>query len=371
MRCADQGFVSGDGSVTQVAAADRKDPVSFSGTTLDGQPYDVRDDRGRVVVVNVWGSWCAPCIAEAPALQAVHELTAGPGRVVRRHQHQGRRGRGARAREAVRRHLPEHRRRRRAGAARPARRHCRRRRSRRRWSWTARAGSPRASSARPTARCSTEWSTTSSPRTPRDERRQHDHRRLAGAGAAARGRRRAGVVPVPVRAAAGARLPGVHHRPLGVRGVRQRAAQARPAGAGRAAVRRRVHPGLRQRGGAAGQLRRVPAGEPGRAAALARRHHHRARPGVHRRRAVDAARHAARPQAGGRAGRCAGARHAVRARLDAVHRADAGRGDGARPERGDGAARRRAGGGLLHRAGPAVRPDRARLQPGDDRVLAG
>ena len=72
---ADQGFVSGDGSVTQVAAADRKGPVSFSGTTLDGQPYDVRDDRGRVVVVNVWGSWCAPCIAEAPALQAVHELT--------------------------------------------------------------------------------------------------------------------------------------------------------------------------------------------------------------------------------------------------------------------------------------------------------
>ena len=28
-----------------------------------------------MVVVNVWGSWCAPCIAEAPALQAVHELT--------------------------------------------------------------------------------------------------------------------------------------------------------------------------------------------------------------------------------------------------------------------------------------------------------
>jgi thiol-disulfide isomerase/thioredoxin len=72
-----QGFVSGDGSVTQVAVADRKDAVSFRGTTLEGQPYDVRDDRGRVVVVNVWGSWCAPCIAEAPALQAVHELTQG------------------------------------------------------------------------------------------------------------------------------------------------------------------------------------------------------------------------------------------------------------------------------------------------------
>lgn len=74
-----QGFISGDGTVTQVAVGDRKGAVRFSGTTLDGRPYDVRDDRGQVVVVNVWGSWCAPCIAEAPALQAVHEQTRDGG----------------------------------------------------------------------------------------------------------------------------------------------------------------------------------------------------------------------------------------------------------------------------------------------------
>ncbi len=74
-----QGFISGDGTVTQVAAGDRKGAVRFSGSTLDGQQYDVRDDRGQVVVVNVWGSWCAPCIAEAPALQAVHEQTQADG----------------------------------------------------------------------------------------------------------------------------------------------------------------------------------------------------------------------------------------------------------------------------------------------------
>lgn len=74
-----QGFISGDGTVTQVAAGDRKGAVRFSGSTLDGQPYDVRDDRGQVVVVNVWGSWCPPCIAEAPALQAVHEQTLDDG----------------------------------------------------------------------------------------------------------------------------------------------------------------------------------------------------------------------------------------------------------------------------------------------------
>ena len=75
----DQGFISGDGTVTQVAVADRKDPVSFSGTTLDGRPWNVRDHRGDVVVVNVWGSWCAPCIVEAPALEAVHEQTEADG----------------------------------------------------------------------------------------------------------------------------------------------------------------------------------------------------------------------------------------------------------------------------------------------------
>ncbi len=71
----DKGYISGDGTVTLVAAADRDDVVTFTGTTLDGQEFDVTDHRGDVVVVNVWGSWCPPCIAEAPALEKVWEQT--------------------------------------------------------------------------------------------------------------------------------------------------------------------------------------------------------------------------------------------------------------------------------------------------------
>jgi thiol-disulfide isomerase/thioredoxin len=67
----DQGYIAGQGTVAAVAAAERDDPVRFAGTTLDGEPFDVRDHRGKVVVVNVWASWCPPCIAEAPDLQQV------------------------------------------------------------------------------------------------------------------------------------------------------------------------------------------------------------------------------------------------------------------------------------------------------------
>lgn len=76
---AGQGYISGAGTVTTMAATDRDDPVRLEGTTLEGEPFDVRDHRGEVVVVNVWGSWCPPCIAEAPALQEVWTGTRSLG----------------------------------------------------------------------------------------------------------------------------------------------------------------------------------------------------------------------------------------------------------------------------------------------------
>ncbi len=72
-----EGFVGGDGTLT-VLPADRRPPApQVSGTTLDGQPWDSSATAGKVVVYNVWGSWCAPCRAEAPALASASERTAG------------------------------------------------------------------------------------------------------------------------------------------------------------------------------------------------------------------------------------------------------------------------------------------------------
>lgn len=69
----DANFVSGDGSIVQVAPGDREDPVGISGTTLDDEPLDLADYRGRVVVLNVWAGWCNPCRTEAPVLKEASE----------------------------------------------------------------------------------------------------------------------------------------------------------------------------------------------------------------------------------------------------------------------------------------------------------
>jgi len=51
---------------------DRPAP-GLQGTTLAGQPFDLGQWRGQVVLVNVWASWCVPCKAEQPLLVAAHE----------------------------------------------------------------------------------------------------------------------------------------------------------------------------------------------------------------------------------------------------------------------------------------------------------
>jgi thiol-disulfide isomerase/thioredoxin len=73
------GFVQGSGVVTVVPPEQRQPAPEFAGPLLDGGTFDLAEARGDVVVLNVWGSWCAPCRAEAPALVAVAEATAEDG----------------------------------------------------------------------------------------------------------------------------------------------------------------------------------------------------------------------------------------------------------------------------------------------------
>ena len=78
-----KGYVAGDGSVQQVAAADRSTAVALSGTTVDGAAWSTAADaKGKVVVVNVWGSWCGPCVDETPHLQQVWSTVSAAGKPV-------------------------------------------------------------------------------------------------------------------------------------------------------------------------------------------------------------------------------------------------------------------------------------------------
>jgi thiol-disulfide isomerase/thioredoxin len=71
-----QSFVAGDQTITLLAPDQRPTPGELRGRTIDGTTIDLAAQKGHAVVLNVWGSWCAPCQKEAPALEKASQELA-------------------------------------------------------------------------------------------------------------------------------------------------------------------------------------------------------------------------------------------------------------------------------------------------------
>jgi peroxiredoxin len=51
--------------------------VDFTLPDLAGTPVRLSDLRGKIVFVNLWATWCPPCRAEMPSMQALYDRLKG------------------------------------------------------------------------------------------------------------------------------------------------------------------------------------------------------------------------------------------------------------------------------------------------------
>jgi peroxiredoxin len=71
--------IDGSTSALLYTAGHRPLAPDFTATTLTGSRLSLSTYRGRVVVLNFWGSWCVPCREEAPVLAVASQQYAQDG----------------------------------------------------------------------------------------------------------------------------------------------------------------------------------------------------------------------------------------------------------------------------------------------------
>jgi peroxiredoxin len=74
-----QNYIAGDGTVSEFAAGNRGDAVTFDGKLADGSPVSSKDYTGDVLVVNFWYAGGPPCRVEAADLEALYQKYKADG----------------------------------------------------------------------------------------------------------------------------------------------------------------------------------------------------------------------------------------------------------------------------------------------------
>src|SRR4051812_7165758 len=60
-------------------AKERKPMPGFAWTSTAGHKWNLEEQRGKIVFVNFWATWCGPCRSETPELVRVYNTYRGKG----------------------------------------------------------------------------------------------------------------------------------------------------------------------------------------------------------------------------------------------------------------------------------------------------
>lgn len=66
------------GALAAAPPADRPPAGEIRFADAEGRPLALADFHGKVVLVNLWATWCPPCVAEMPALDSLQRQWGGP-----------------------------------------------------------------------------------------------------------------------------------------------------------------------------------------------------------------------------------------------------------------------------------------------------
>ena len=56
--------------------------ADFTLTDLDGKPWNLKDLKGKVVLLNFWATWCPPCRKEMPDLEMLYRRFGAQGLII-------------------------------------------------------------------------------------------------------------------------------------------------------------------------------------------------------------------------------------------------------------------------------------------------
>ena len=67
-------FSFSDGQLITATAQELRLAPNYESITLNGDSVSISDYRGKVILVNLWATWCEPCREEMPALGELHSM---------------------------------------------------------------------------------------------------------------------------------------------------------------------------------------------------------------------------------------------------------------------------------------------------------